>query len=67
MLSNTHPDKADTSVHRQIVSDVFGSCMSCALPGILGSTTIEPQSAKSMNTNDGDVQSFPDQKLHVNR
>ena len=52
-------NKADTSVRRQIVSDVFGSCMSYTLPGILGSMTIEPQSAESMNTNNGDVQSFP--------
>ena len=52
-------NKADTSVRRQIVSDVFGSCMSYTLPGILGSKTIEPQSAESMNINNGDVQSFP--------
>ena len=59
-------NKADTSVRRrQIVSDVFGSCVSDTLPGILGSRTIEPQTAESMNTNDGDVQSFPDQKLHA--
>ena len=55
-------NKADTSVRRQIVSDVLVSCVSYTLPGILGSMTIEPQSAESMNTNDGDVQSFPDQK-----
>ena len=30
-------------------------------------TTIEPQSAESMDTNDGDVQSFPDQILRVNK
>ena len=60
-------NKADTSVRRQIVSDVFGSCVSYTLPGILGSMTIEPQSAESMNTIDGDVQSLPDQKLHANR
>ena len=41
--------------------------MRVTLPGILGSRTIEPQSAESMNTNDGDVQSFPDQKLQANR
>ena len=41
--------------------------MSYTLPGILRSTTIEPQSAESKNTNDGDVQSFPDQTLCVNR
>ena len=60
-------NKADTSVCRQIVSDVFGSCVSYTLPGLLGSMTIEPQSAESMNPNDDDVQSFPDQKLHANR
>ena len=60
-------NKADTSVRRQIVSDVFGSCVSYTLAGRLGSMTIEPQSAESMNTNDGDVQSFPDQKQHANR
>ena len=60
-------NKADTSVRRQIVSDVFGSCMSYTLPGILRSKTIEPQSAESMDTNDVDVQSFPDQTLQVNR
>ena len=60
-------NKADISVRRQIVSDVFGSCVSYTLPGILRSTTIEPQSAESMNTNDVDVQSFPDQTLRVNR
>ena len=60
-------NKADTSVRRQIVSDVFGLCMSYTLPGILRSTTIEPQSAESMDTNDGDMQSFPDQTLRVNR
>ena len=60
-------NKADTSVCRQIVSDVFGSCVSYTLPGLLGSMTIEPQSAGSMNPNDDDVQSFPDQKLHGNR
>ena len=27
-------NKADTSVRRQIVSDVFGSCLSYTLPGI---------------------------------
>ena len=60
-------NKADTSVRRQIVSDVFGSCVSYTLPGLLGSMTIEPESAGSMNPNDGDVQSFPDQNLHANR
>ena len=48
-------NKADTSFRRQIVSDVFGSCVSYTLPGILESTTIEPQSAESMNTYDGGV------------
>ena len=33
----------------------------------LRSTTIEPQSTESMDTNDGDVQSFSDQTLRVNR
>ena len=60
-------NKADTSVRRQIVSDVFGLCMSYTLPRILISTTIEPQSAESMDTNDGDMQRFPDQTLRVNR
>ena len=60
-------NKADTSVCRQIVSDVIGSCVSYTLPGILRSTTIEPQSAESMDTNDVNVQSFPDQTLRVNR
>ena len=60
-------NKADTSVRRQIVSDVFGLCVSYTLPGFLRSTTIEPQSAESMNTNDVNVQSFPDQILRVNR
>ena len=60
-------NKADTSVCRQIVSDVFGSCVSYTLPGLLGSMTIEPQSAGSLNPNDDDLQSFPDQKLHANR
>ena len=60
-------NKVDTSVRRQIVSDVFGLCMSYTLPGILRSRTIEPQSAESMDTNDGDMQSFPDQTLRVNR
>ena len=60
-------NKVDTSARRQIISDVFGSCMSYTLPGILRSKTIEPQSAESMDTNDVDVQSFPDQTLHVNR
>ena len=41
--------------------------MSYTLPGILRSTTIESQSAESMDTNDVDGQSFPDQTLHVNR
>ena len=60
-------NKADTSVRRQIVSNVFGSCVSYTLPRILRSMTIEPPSAESMSTNDGDVQSFPDQNLHANR
>ena len=37
------------------------------MPEILRSTTIEPHSAESMDTNDVDVQSFPNQTLHVNR
>ena len=36
-------NKADTSVHRQIVNDVFGSCMSYKLPGILKAMAIEAQ------------------------
>ena len=60
-------NKADSTVGRQIVSDVFGSCMSYTLPGILRSTTIEPQSAESKDTYDVDVQNFPDQRLCVNR
>ena len=60
-------NKADTSVHRQIVSDVFGSCVSYTLPRIFGSMTIEPQTAESIYTDDDDVQSFPDQNLHANR
>ena len=35
-------NKADTSVHRQIISDVFGSCVSFALPG-----TSKPQTLKT--------------------
>ena len=60
-------NKADTSVRRQIVNDVFGSCVSYTLPRILRSTTIEQQSAEPMNTNDGDVQSFPSRTLRMNR
>ena len=51
-------NKADTSLRRQIISDVFGSCVSYTLPRMLRSTTIEQQSAESMNTNDVDVQAF---------
>ena len=58
-------NKADTSVHRQIVNDVFGSCMSYKFPGILKAMAIEAQSAKPMNINDGYVQSFTDQNLHL--
>ena len=47
--------------------DKLSVMSSYILPGILGSMTIEKQSAESMNTNHGDVQSFPDQKLHTNR
>ena len=60
-------NKADRSVCKQIVNDFFGSCVSYTLPRILRSMAIEPQSAEPMNTNDGNVQSFPDQTLHVNR
>ena len=34
-------NKTDTSVRRQIASDVFGLCMSYTLPGVLRSTTID--------------------------
>ena len=60
-------NKADRSVCKQIVNDVFGSCVSYTLPRILRSMTIKPQSAEPMNTNDDNVQSFPDQTLHGNR
>ena len=37
--------KADTSMHRQIISDVFGSCMSFALPGTSTPQTLETKPA----------------------
>ena len=60
-------NKANKFLHRQIISDDFGSCMSYTLPGISRSMTIESQSAESIDTNDVDWQSFPDQTLRVNR
>ena len=66
IIKPIHPFVDRLSV-MSLVSDVFGSCVSYTLLGILRSTTIEPQSAESMYTNDGDVQSFPDQTLRVKR
>ena len=57
-------NQTDTSVHSQIVSELFCTCLSYTLPEISRHTTIEAQSVEPMNTNHDDVQNFTD-KIHL--
>ena len=58
-------NKADTSVHRQIVSDVFGSCVSFALPGTSKPQTLETRPAAQMKSEQGTVQNYATRILQV--
>ena len=49
-------NKADTSVHRQIISDVFGSCVSFALPGTSAPQTLETHPAAQIKSEQDTVQ-----------
>ena len=57
--------KADTSVHRQIISDVFGSWVSFALPGTSKPQTLETQPATQMKAEHDTVQYFATRILQV--
>ena len=43
-------NKADTAVHRQIISGVFGTCVSYALPSASKSQTLEKRPTAQMNS-----------------
>ena len=43
-------NKADTAVHRQIISGVFGTCVSYALPSTSKSQTLEKRPAAKMSS-----------------
>ena len=58
-------NKADTSVHRQIISYVFGSCVSFALPGPSNPQTLETRQAAQMKSDQGTVQNYATRILQV--
>ena len=57
--------KADTAVHRQIISDVFGSCVSFALPGTSKPQTLETQPAAQMKAEQDTVKNSATRILQV--
>ena len=49
-------NKADTAVHRQIISGVFGTCLSYALPRTSKSQILEKRPTAQMNSEQGIAQ-----------
>ena len=60
-------NKADTAVHRQIISGVFGTCVSYALPSASKPQTLEKRSAAQMNSEQGIVQNSVTQILQIDK
>ena len=58
-------NKADTAVHRQIISDVFGQCVSFALPGTSTPQTLETKPAAQMKLEKNTVQKSATRILQV--
>ena len=58
-------NKADTAVHRQIISDVFGSCVSFALPGTSKPQTLETRAAAQMKAEQDTVKNSATRILQV--
>ena len=58
-------NKADTAVHRQIISCVLGTCVSYALPSISKSQTLEKRPAAQMNSEQGIVQNSATRILQI--
>ena len=52
-------NKAHTAVHRQIVSDVFGECVSYGLPGTSRPQTLETLPTEQMNSEQDIAQDSP--------
>ena len=58
-------NKADTSVHRQIISGVFGTCVSYALPSASKAHTLEKRPTAKMNSEQGIAQNSTIQILQI--
>ena len=58
-------DKADTTVHRQIISSVFGTCVSYVLPNAFKSQTLEMRPTAQMNSEQGIVENSATRILQI--
>ena len=58
-------NKANTAVHRQIISDVFGTYVSYVLPGTSKPQTLETRPAVQINSEQDTVQNSATQILQV--
>ena len=61
LIDNT----ADSTVHRKIISGIFGTCVSYALPSTSKPQTLEKRSTAQMNSEQGIVQNSTTRILQI--